>query len=362
MKLKSIVFILLLLGVSLVYSQIDPVFFEYETIQFDFNGHKAKIVFPDNPNENRYWIWRARFWGHEPQLDKALLQKGFHVAYVDVSGLYGNQEAVERWNAFYDSTVSKYNLNAKVVLEGMSRGGLIVYNWASQNTDKVFCIYADAPVCDIKSWPGGLYNGQGSALDWTNCLNAYNLDEVSVLAFEGIPLFTCVNVAEAGIPAVHVCGDSDKVVPYEENTKLLAENFRNAGGEIDIILKPGIGHHPHSLEDPTPLVDFILESIQNMETGVKINNPQPVQFELHQNYPNPFNPSTSISFHLPKKSFVDLNIYNIQGVQVKSLIHNFMVAGTHKVQWDARKHPSGLYYYKIEAYAHSAIKKCLLLK
>ena len=97
---------------------------------------------------------RARFWGHQPQTDIALLEQGFHIAYCDVADMYGADIAVKRWNKLYAKMVTE-GFHKKVVLEGMSRGGLIVYNWAAQNTDKVACIYADAPVMDIKSWPMG---------------------------------------------------------------------------------------------------------------------------------------------------------------------------------------------------------------
>lgn len=243
----------------------DKRFPEYEVQEFSFKGHDAKIVFPHKQNKNNYWIWRARFWGHEPQLDKALLEKGFHVVYVDVSNLFGNDEAVGLWNDFYKFCVSKYDLNKKVVLEGMSRGALIVYNWASQNTDKVFCIYADAPVCDIKSWPGGMINGEGHLGAWKTCLKMYNLDTISVKTFENIPINNCVKIAKAGIPVIHVFGDSDEAVPYEENTALLAEKFKAAGGSIELIRKKGVGHHPHSLKDPKPIVDFILKSVEDWE-------------------------------------------------------------------------------------------------
>jgi len=237
----------------------DKIFSAFRIEEFSFKGQKAKVVFP-NEKSNGYWIWRARFWGHEPQVDKALLEKGFHVAYIDVADLFGNQKAVELWNDFYSFCVDKYKFNSRVVLEGLSRGGLIIYNWASQNTEKVACIYADAPVCDIKSWPGGLYQGKGSPEAWKKCLKAYNLDEQSVIDFKGIPIYTCINVAKAKIPVLHVFGDADKVVPHEENTVLLAKNYKAAGGEIELISKRGIGHHPHSLEDPEPIVDFILNN------------------------------------------------------------------------------------------------------
>ena len=238
----------------------EEIFAGWESKQFEFQGHEAKIVFPKEENKEKFWVWRARFWGHEPQLDKALLEAGFHLVYIDVAGLYGNNEAVTLWNNFYSFLIDKYNLNQKAVLEGMSRGGLIVYNWASKNTDKVACIYADAPVCDIKSWPGGLYSGKGSPDDWKACLEAYNLDEESVLNFTDIPINNAVKVARAGIPVIHVCGLADDVVPYSENTEILAKKFKEAGGPIELILKEGVGHHPHSLENPKPLLDFILRN------------------------------------------------------------------------------------------------------
>jgi pimeloyl-ACP methyl ester carboxylesterase len=262
---KTTILILLTILITITSCSNDKVFTEYETKEFSFKGHDAKVVFPHKQNQNNYWIWRARFWGHEPQVDKALLEKGFHVVYVDVSNKFGNNEAVELWNEFYNYCVSEYGLNPKVVLEGMSRGGLIIYNWASKNTDKVFCIYADAPVCDIKSWPGGMYNGSGSPEAWKLCLKAYNLDTITVKTFEDIPINNSVNIAKAGIPVLHVFGDADSVVPYKENTELLAEKFKEAGGTIELISKEGVGHHPHCLKDPKPIVDFILKSIDYKE-------------------------------------------------------------------------------------------------
>ncbi len=260
LKTKSLIIVFLSISGFLKSFGQDDIFQEWQSKNFLFQGHEAKIVFPEKPNEAMFWIWRARFWGHEPQLDKALLKAGFHVVYVDVANLFGNNEAVQLWNNFYEFLIAEYHLNSKAVLEGMSRGGLIVYNWASKNTDKVACIYADAPVCDIKSWPGGLYNGEGSPPDWQTCLKAYQLDENSVLDFTDIPVNNAIKVAQAKIPVIHVCGLADTVVPYSENTEILAKNFKNAGGEIELILKEGVGHHPHSLENPEPILNFILKN------------------------------------------------------------------------------------------------------
>jgi alpha-beta hydrolase superfamily lysophospholipase len=182
---------------------------------------------------------------------------------VDVVDLYGNKVAVSRLSDFYAFLIKNFGLNKKTVLEGMSRGGLDAFNWASENPNKVFCMYVDAPVCDIKSWPGGLGKGQGSKNDWEKCLKAYDLTELSVEDFKGIPMNTCIKLAKAKIPIISVCGDADNVVPFEENSQKLAEIYRAAGGKMELIVKKGIGHHPHSLKDPKPIVDFILKHSRN---------------------------------------------------------------------------------------------------
>ena len=114
--------------------------------EFKLDGHRCILVKPEAPAEGKPWIWRARFFGHAPQADIALLKKGIHVAYIEVSGLFGNPAAVERWNLFYNYLTKEHGFSRKVALEGMSRGGLIIYNWARANPEKVSCIYGDAPV------------------------------------------------------------------------------------------------------------------------------------------------------------------------------------------------------------------------
>ncbi len=255
-KTSVLIFILLTASFPIVAQETD--YHGFRELDFKFEGHNAKIVFPKKAETQRHWIWRARFWGHEPQTEIALLEKGFHVVYIDAAELCGNPEAVMLWNHFYDYLVKEYNLNPKTVLEGFSRGGLYIYNWGSANVGKVACIYADAPVCDIKSWPGGKGKGPGSSADWELHLKAYQLTEETVNDFKGIPVLNAQKLAEARVPVLHVCGATDEVVPIDENTYTLEKVYKAAGGDIKIIVKEGIGHHPHSLKDPSPIVDFIL--------------------------------------------------------------------------------------------------------
>ncbi len=64
-------------------------------------------------------------------------------------------------------------------------------------------------------------------------------------------------LAKHKVPLLHVYGDADEVVPWEENTGIIADRYRKLEGDITLIAKPGVGHHPHGLEDPTPIVEFI---------------------------------------------------------------------------------------------------------
>jgi lysophospholipase L1-like esterase/pimeloyl-ACP methyl ester carboxylesterase len=241
-------------------------YYGFECRDIVFEGKNAKVVKPKKTLQGCPWLWRARFWGHEPQTEIALLERGFHLVYCDVAELFGNNEAVGIWNKFYRMLVSA-GLSEKAALEGFSRGGVYMYRWAAANPTRVACIYADAPVLDLKSWPGGKGKGKGNPEEWERFKADFSLaSEEEALAFRGNPLDLAEEIACAGFPMLHVCGDSDVVVPIEENTDLFEKMVLRAGGRITVIRKPGIGHHPHSLPNPQPIVDFVLRA-----TGHKTN-------------------------------------------------------------------------------------------
>ncbi|MDX1565543.1 MAG: hypothetical protein R3236_09070, partial [Phycisphaeraceae bacterium] len=164
-------------------------FHGFKQVQFKLDGVDCRLVYPRRAAAGNPWIWRARFFGHQPQADVALLKRGFHVAYTNVAGLFGSPEAVRRWDRFYQYLTAQKGFAAKPALEGMSRGGLIIYNWAIRNSTKVACLYGDAPVCDFKSWPGGFGKGKGSKGDWARCLKAYGLkSDAEAKAYQGNPV------------------------------------------------------------------------------------------------------------------------------------------------------------------------------
>jgi len=93
----------------------------------------------------------------------------------------------------------------------------------------------------------------------------------------------------------------------------------------------------------------------------------PQDFQLHSNYPNPFNPSTLISYDLAFETNVKLNIYDMRGRMIDSLVNQVQNAGMHTIQWDAMDYKgsgvsAGVYLYKLEAGGKVFTEKMIFMK
>jgi pimeloyl-ACP methyl ester carboxylesterase len=177
---------------------------------FTCDGRPATVVAPGKAAAGRPWLWRGEFFGAFATVDEALLSRGWHLAYLDCRNTFGSPETLRHWDVFYRQLVEQHGLARRPVLLGMSRGGLYVYRWAAANPDKVGLIYGDAPVCDVKSWPGGKGKGKGSAKDWALFLEVFGLTEAQALAWKGNPIDNLPPLARARIPLLHVVGDADR--------------------------------------------------------------------------------------------------------------------------------------------------------
>ncbi|MEW4452418.1 prolyl oligopeptidase family serine peptidase [Bremerella sp. JC817] len=232
----------------------------YTRFDFTVDSRPAYVVVPKKAAEGNPWVWRARFPGFHAEADLLLLERGFHVAHIDTNDMLGSPRAMGHWDKFYDYMTDK-GLSPKVALEGVSRGGLFVYGWAARHPDRVACIYADTPVCDFKSWPGGKGNGVGSAGSWQRLLEEYGFTEEQALAYDKNPIDNLAPIAAAKIPLMHIVSLNDVVVPPTENTFILAERYRKLGGTMEIIeveegTEKSQGHH-FTHPDPKRVADFI---------------------------------------------------------------------------------------------------------
>ncbi len=106
----------------------------------------------------------------------------------------------------------------------------------------------------------------------------------------------------------------------------------------------------------------IMDSLY-MATAVRSSSPEvPRQFSLAQNYPNPFNPTTVISYSVPKRGFVSVEVYNVLGEKIATLVSGVQAPGNHEVDFNGAGLASGVYFYRLDAGSVLLTKKMILLK
>ncbi|MDZ7265041.1 MAG: choice-of-anchor D domain-containing protein [candidate division KSB1 bacterium] len=108
-------------------------------------------------------------------------------------------------------------------------------------------------------------------------------------------------------------------------------------------------------------------AIDSRNGNISINHTLPSTYQLEQNYPNPFNSTTTIAYQLPQPAKVLLAIYDVQGNEIRILLHEHKSAGHYVANWDGldaagNEVASGIYFYKLAANQFNVTKKCLLIK
>jgi pimeloyl-ACP methyl ester carboxylesterase len=179
------------------------------------------VIVPKEAAPGNPWSWRGCYWDHEPQTEVELLKRGFHIAYISANATL---RPGKEWDAWYTFLTEKHGLSRKPAFIGMSRGGEYAYTWAAAHPDQVSCIYADNP--------GG---------------NRELMMKLGGLASHDVPL-------------LHVCGSIDPLLGRVSTP--IEGIYQQLGGRISVMIKDGAGHHPHSLRDPKPIADFMVQSVQ----------------------------------------------------------------------------------------------------
>lgn len=242
----------------------------YEMETGMYRGFEYGIVFPEKFQKGELpYIWRAEFFGAFPAVDLAMLKEGYAIVYYRISDLYGSPEAVSKMAEFQPFIQEKYKLSSKAILFGFSRGGLYALHYAAKYPERVISLYLDAPVVDIYSWPGGFGLSQGAETEWEECLALWNQTREE---YQNLVNLAMERIAQC-IPLILVAGGKDEIVPYSENGALLQAVYQKSDTPFEVIIKPDCGHHPHSLDDPSPAVKFLLESVSFSEgNAFRIND------------------------------------------------------------------------------------------
>ena len=216
--------------------------FDWRRVQIE--GRPAFTILPpaERRREPMPWVLYAPTFDRrlpserdEGWMIRQFLAAGIAVAGVDVGESYGSPGGRAAYSALYEHvTASHPRFARKVSLLARSRGGLMVYNWAVENADKIACIAGIYPVCDLRSYPG-----------LARARVAYGLSEsrLSRLLPQHNPVDRLASLATARVPIFHIHGDVDTTVPLDANSGAVAKRYAALGGAMELEVPPGQGHN-----------------------------------------------------------------------------------------------------------------------
>ncbi|UCC98904.1 MAG: prolyl oligopeptidase family serine peptidase [Phycisphaerales bacterium] len=233
-------------------------------LDFPVAGGKGFVILPtkERADGSRPWMWIAPTFVHHPEPSKEvprddhgwicrqLLANGFHICGVDAGESYGNPEGRRLYSRLYELAVREFALAEKACLLCQSRGGLMAYNWAAENPQRVKCIAGIYPMCNLQGYLGvaRIYGAYGmNESQFRLCFHEHN------------PVDRLWNLAEAEVPILHVQGDVDKAVPLQDNSGELVRRYRILGGPAELLVVEGKGHElcPEFMQNRA-LVDFLI--------------------------------------------------------------------------------------------------------
>lgn len=222
---------------------------------FKVNGHDAFIIAPPNARADIPWVWYAPTLrglpaSSEVWMFKQFLAKGIAIAGIDVGESYGSPKGRATYSVFHDHLVKTRNFRKKPVLLARSRGGLMLYSWAVENSQSVGGVAGIYPVCNIASYPG--INRACGAFGMTS-------EELKSKLTEHNPIDRLAMLAKARVPILHIQGDSDRTVPLEANSAELAKRYKAFGGPVQIEVIKGQGHNMwKGWFESRKLTDFVI--------------------------------------------------------------------------------------------------------
>ena len=218
------------------------------------NGREVIICHPDKPNGK--WALKTEYFDAFPDVQNILLNMGYYIAYIKNKTRWCHPLDTDARAELAKYMHERFGVSKKCVIIGMSCGGMQGIYFASKYPELVSCMYLDAPVVNLLSCPAGLGNG-ASLFDEFYSHTGISFSDL--LAYRNHPLDHLPNLVKHNIPIILVSGDSDTVVPYDENGKYINDIYNKNNCIIKTIIKKDGDHHPHSLSDNAPVIDFILK-------------------------------------------------------------------------------------------------------
>ncbi len=231
----------------------------FTRLDFLFEGREAILILPNDENKCDKWLLKTEYFDAFPQFEIEMVSRGWHLAFLKNKTRWCLDEDLDMKARFADFLAKEYGLYKKCVPVGMSCGGLIGTKFAARHPEYVSCLYVDAPVLNLLSCPASLGVGDSGGISYKEMEDATGITLSQLLSYREHPIDKMPILLENNIPIILVYGDSDLVVPYVENGAILEKYYKENGGIIEVYGKEGCAHHPHGLEDSTPIINFVLK-------------------------------------------------------------------------------------------------------
>ena len=190
--------------------------------------------------------------------DIAMLKKGYYLIHFHQRLRWASDEEMDIMAEFVRFCEKELETEERCIVEGMSCGGLQATKFAEIYPELVSVMYLDAPVLNILSIVGlGEREHEAAKMAWREIVATYGVSRSTIVNFRKSPIDNMEPLIKNNIPIIMLYGNADDVVIYEENGKVLEDYYNKSGGNIKVISKSMCGHHPHGLDDPTIIVNFI---------------------------------------------------------------------------------------------------------
>ncbi len=235
---------------------------DFEVKSFTITGEDGierdcRIIYPSVPSNGKLML-KPQYLTAFPYFEEAMLKRGYTLCYLSHPTRWAPDSETEVTAKFVRQVAEELNMEPKCIVIGMSCGGLQAVRLAELHPELISVLFLDAPVMNLISMAGlGACNPSKATVFWRELVQTYGFNKSTILNFRKSPIDNMEPLIENNIPIIMVYGDADDVVPYEENGQVLEDFYKERGGDLKVIRMEGRWHHPHSMEDPTLIIEFV---------------------------------------------------------------------------------------------------------
>ena len=225
----------------------------FKRLDFEFQGREAVLVFPNEENKTNKWMIKTEYFDAFPELEVAMLGRGYHLAYLKNNNRWGTDDDATAKRDLAEYLASEYGLSRRAVCIGMSCGGWEAVAFAALYPSYVSLLYLDAP---LLSFYGLCEPFQTQWIEEHRRARGYALPGLR-FTDTTLPIYRLKTLTDNRLPVALVYGGADKVVEPKFNAEALRDFYETQGAPIKVWYKPECDHHPHVAVDLEEVMNYI---------------------------------------------------------------------------------------------------------